>query len=133
MIRSRIKPSVVIRSKLCAREDSSKNLECCWENYHAFGSVTPASRFLLHALFFRLIQQSSRLCQVNHLLKNPQFRILSLHWPQTADMRCWIGKDVDNSAKTGMFAILLPLPWTCLLYTSPSPRDATLSRMPSSA
>ena len=27
-----------------------------------------------------------------------------------------------------------PLPtWCCLLYTSPSPRDATLSRMPSSA
>ena len=25
------------------------------------------------------------------------------------------------------------LPKTCLLYTSPSPRDATLSRMPSSA
>ena len=25
------------------------------------------------------------------------------------------------------------LPWICLLYTSPSPRDATLSRMPSSA
>ena len=23
--------------------------------------------------------------------------------------------------------------WICLLYTSPSPRDATLSRMPSSA
>ena len=26
-----------------------------------------------------------------------------------------------------------PLKYTCLLYTSPSPRDATLSRMPSSA
>ena len=26
-----------------------------------------------------------------------------------------------------------PLPQNCLLYTSPSPRDATLSRMPSSA
>ena len=26
-----------------------------------------------------------------------------------------------------------PQYWTCLLYTSPSPRDATLSRMPSSA
>ena len=25
------------------------------------------------------------------------------------------------------------LSWVCLLYTSPSPRDATLSRMPSSA
>ena len=27
----------------------------------------------------------------------------------------------------------IPLTWVCLLYTSPSPRDATLSRMPSSA
>ena len=27
----------------------------------------------------------------------------------------------------------IPLSWDCLLYTSPSPRDATLSRMPSSA
>ena len=26
-----------------------------------------------------------------------------------------------------------PSLWSCLLYTSPSPRDATLSRMPSSA
>ena len=25
------------------------------------------------------------------------------------------------------------IPWTCLLYTSPSPRDGLLSRMPSSA
>ena len=29
--------------------------------------------------------------------------------------------------------IFAALPGTCLLYTSPSPRDATLSRMPSSA
>ena len=29
--------------------------------------------------------------------------------------------------------LLLPLEHACLLYTSPSPRDATLSRMPSSA
>ena len=28
---------------------------------------------------------------------------------------------------------LLPAHYACLLYTSPSPRDATLSRMPSSA
>ena len=27
----------------------------------------------------------------------------------------------------------LPLPATCLLYTSPSPRDTEVSRMPSSA
>ena len=30
-------------------------------------------------------------------------------------------------------SMLLSLPTICLLYTSPSPRDATLSRMPSSA
>ena len=30
-------------------------------------------------------------------------------------------------------AAVMPLPEGCLLYTSPSPRDATLSRMPSSA
>ena len=29
--------------------------------------------------------------------------------------------------------VRLELPTICLLYTSPSPRDATLSRMPSSA
>ena len=30
-------------------------------------------------------------------------------------------------------AKFLDMPYICLLYTSPSPRDATLSRMPSSA
>ena len=29
--------------------------------------------------------------------------------------------------------VLMQGEWGCLLYTSPSPRDATLSRMPSSA
>ena len=32
-----------------------------------------------------------------------------------------------------MALLSMPLAFTCLLYTSPSPRDATLSRMPSSA
>ena len=32
----------------------------------------------------------------------------------------------------GLFLVVVPYT-TCLLYTSPSPRDATLSRMPSSA
>ena len=33
----------------------------------------------------------------------------------------------------GVFTTILATPCSCLLYTSPSPRDATLSRMPSSA
>ena len=39
------------------------------------------------------------------------------------------GADVNVKDAGGQTA----LHWTCLLYTSPSPRDATLSRMPSSA
>ena len=44
----------------------------------------------------------------------------------------WVGLGVLSSIGlgTGMHSGLLFL---CLLYTSPSPRDATLSRMPSSA
>ena len=39
-----------------------------------------------------------------------------------------------NSNKVGAVVdINNTTPYTCLLYTSPSPRDATLSRMPSSA
>ena len=33
----------------------------------------------------------------------------------------------------GMVGIQFGMPWFCLLYTSPSPRDRSLSRMPSSA
>ena len=39
-----------------------------------------------------------------------------------------------NSLKTIDWSYLKQsLPWICLLYTSPSPRDRTRSRMPSSA
>ena len=38
-------------------------------------------------------------------------------------------RDVDLSLRRGGSS----LPWTCLLYTSPSPRDLSTSRMPSSA
>ena len=44
---------------------------------------------------------------------------------QTADVKCLEGLD--------MLSIEGPCLTTCLLYTSPSPRDRTRSRMPSSA
>ena len=34
---------------------------------------------------------------------------------------------------TGIVTVFIEIGMSCLLYTSPSPRDATLSRMPSSA
>ena len=39
----------------------------------------------------------------------------------------------DGAGKTTLFRILTTLVLACLLYTSPSPRDAHESRMPSSA
>ena len=46
----------------------------------------------------------------------------------------------DRARRIGLMAamvmrilLLLSITWICLLYTSPSPRDGLLSRMPSSA
>ena len=41
--------------------------------------------------------------------------------------------DKKRSTEEAIEAILEGLEWICLLYTSPSPRDGLLSRMPSSA
>ena len=43
-----------------------------------------------------------------------------------AEYREWIMNDLD-------FEEVMMLPYDCLLYTSPSPRDRQKSRMPSSA
>ena len=46
-------------------------------------------------------------------------------------------ESIEKSIFPGIYKVfygdLQPLYVSCLLYTSPSPRDATLSRMPSSA
>ena len=48
------------------------------------------------------------------------------------------GAELDSAKKRGDWLETKEIfnkgrSWICLLYTSPSPRDATLSRMPSSA
>ena len=40
---------------------------------------------------------------------------------------------IDKSKNQEIVRLIFPMTKDCLLYTSPSPRDATLSRMPSSA
>ena len=41
--------------------------------------------------------------------------------------------NLDQGVRAAGINAELANKWLCLLYTSPSPRDATLSRMPSSA
>ena len=65
--------------------------------------------------------------------------------PGTPEFAMWVGRLFYIPAFAGgIFGLLggyltdrlgrrRVLTWSCLLYTSPSPRDATLSRMPSSA
>ena len=51
---------------------------------------------------------------------------------------CWRDKEtgeMDDAMVFGVFGLRMDATdrWVCLLYTSPSPRDRSLSRMPSSA
>ena len=56
---------------------------------------------------------------------------LYLIWSQLADGVSWNSENIpESSIKIQLVDANYK---TCLLYTSPSPRDATLSRMPSSA
>ena len=45
----------------------------------------------------------------------------------------YVGAPATKQFPTGLKTLGIVLSVLCLLYTSPSPRDATLSRMPSSA
>ena len=53
--------------------------------------------------------------------------------PETAGHIKKLGYDIALEAGAGEAANFSDESYRCLLYTSPSPRDATLSRMPSSA
>ena len=60
-----------------------------------------------------------------------QWRGRKLHFPATPDLR-----PTPNRIRETLFNWLTPYladAYCCLLYTSPSPRDRTRSRMPSSA
>ena len=57
----------------------------------------------------------------------------SMPWPKNSNDLKWFKKNTENQ-----IVVMGSKTWEdpfmpCLLYTSPSPRDATLSRMPSSA
>ena len=76
---------------------------------------------------------------LSHIKKETAVITARMGSPQWSAPEILRGKPHDESADTYSFGILLyeimscELPYSCLLYTSPSPRDATLSRMPSSA
>ena len=62
-------------------------------------------------------------------------RIWQQTWPMTLGVLSLLGFNLVDSVFVARLGTepLAAQSFTCLLYTSPSPRDATLSRMPSSA
>ena len=65
--------------------------------------------------------QETQICKIGRLIVHPDFQNKGLG----KQLMKRIEKEFSEVDKYELF--------TCLLYTSPSPRDATLSRMPSSA
>ena len=65
-------------------------------------------------------------------------RVLSVNWPAFRDVGMAVRSQVDLSSDAALQREIAEnsftvVEGTCLLYTSPSPRDRTRSRMPSSA
>ena len=63
--------------------------------------------------------------------------VFGVAWFVAVTVAIWFSEAFDRVDRSQAWAdrieALSPLALACLLYTSPSPRDATLSRMPSSA
>ena len=105
------------------------------------GRASP--RAILWVVGFAVFVAADDLTVVTTMLR-PIINDLGLTLPDGLDDAAWIvnvyliafvsvmplaGRLADVIGRRRLFAIA----WACLLYTSPSPRDATLSRMPSSA
>ena len=67
-----------------------------------------------------------------HLSRNQSEQIENEHLVPSLIAATETGQDAEAARGVGLNLICVPVS-TCLLYTSPSPRDRTRSRMPSSA
>ena len=85
----------------------------------AFLTITIARAFLDLGMWAKTSKTPS-ICKIDAIWQKPAFFDL---WPQT--------QDVQKNIAENFSAFCIHL--SCLLYTSPSPRDGLLSRMPSSA
>ena len=61
------------------------------------------------------------------------YEVASTIFPYISDKPMYHENQILERMAEPERVISFRVPWTCLLYTSPSPRDGLLSRMPSSA
>ena len=99
------------------KSDQDGNVRTCQK----FAGLT---QVLMVQCLLRIAARSSGLCRVDYSVMGSVaacFRIFRTHF------------GIALTPKTPRIHPHAVTPLTCLLYTSPSPRDATLPRMPSSA
>ena len=99
---------------------------------------------ILRAVLFRLTTSSEVFVNSDNFLSEKPIDLKGKYiFPGLVDMRVFVGepgyeykenfRTLSNAALSGGVTSVVTMPNTCLLYTSPSPRDRQKSRMPSSA
>ena len=112
-----------------------------YEQLMGFGRVEPQNSNESFCMTVLGLKLSRRANAVSSLHGHVSRRMWSSLWPWRAEEEIPIGHITNGVHIPSWLAWQMqqlydrhfPSGWTCLLYTSPSPRDATLSRMPSSA
>ena len=69
--------------------------------------------------------------KVHHYIKHPEYSKSPKEYPWVAEPD--VAKEIFEDMGIGDTTTVVAYDSNCLLYTSPSPRDGLLSRMPSSA
>ena len=99
-----------------------------------FGSVINDSLFELNTS----LNEIRIADEINSSLLNHEPRIANIDatveiMPDSNEMNCTVQYDIVGIPAPTQTVDVLLFPASCLLYTSPSPRDLVISRMPSSA
>ena len=112
-----------------------------------WGWAIVMTTFLIKIIFYKLSEANYRTMALQKKLA-PRIEAIQKQFPDDPEKRSQATlelyrKENINPFKGGCLPTLVQIPFfaalyyvlieSCLLYTSPSPRDATLSRMPSSA
>ena len=127
----------ITERQMLALRDKNKQLEGKMGELLQFGEENDAISQKMHRLAVAMIATrsfQSVLHTLNFHLRDdfavPHVAVRLWHRPEGSDE---LPEFADVSQELQAFAETLTQPYCCLLYTSPSPRDRTRSRMPSSA
>ena len=124
-----------LRRKLMKKLCPPVSIRACYKNLESGEVVTPPPSEVNHVKAFSDINKFQKLSEISSVKFKDVLKIHRLINPRhqqdvsqiTVDLSC------DGVADSKSSSVSMDMYTICLLYTSPSPRDGLLSRMPSSA